>query len=264
MIEVQQVSKEEKVKNKKIEVLHQISLEAGNGTVTGIFGRKKTGKTILLQIITGIKKPTEGKVLIDKTSIAEDSMLARRNFGYVPELQNLFPGLTGEQYISFVADVYGVSPGEREQILSRYLSELNLEDRMKKSMVSCSKAVTKKIFLLGALIHSPSNLILDNIFDGMDSADKEAVKKLLREYARRGNSVLLADDHLTAAEGLCSNVVYMADGRLVFNGTFQNLLNQYEGAASLEIIDLMLNEEAEKLKKIEKPKSTIGLWRYDS
>lgn len=260
MIRVSEISKEfGKGKNEK-KVLDKVSFEVPNGQIVGLFGRKGTGKSVLIRIITGIQSSSHGRVLLNRDDIAEDPEAARLSFGYVPDSTDLFQGLTGEEYLNFIADVYEVEKEDREAFVKEYAKELKVEHDLKEIMSECDKNKYKKMMLMGAMIHEPDNLILDKFFDDLDSKDVDLVKKILRKYADTGHAVLLAEQRLKLADGLCDRVVYLKGGKVDFNGSVPDLMEKYERISSIELVDLMINEETSKVIEKETSQPILKLW----
>lgn len=260
MIRVSEVSKTfGKGKNEKT-VLDKVSFEVPNGSIVGLFGRKGTGKSVLIRIITGIQSSSHGRVLLNRDDIAEDPEAARLSFGYVPDNTDLFQGLTGEEYLNFIADIYEVDREYREEFIREYVKELKLENDLKEVMSECDKSKYKKMQLMGAMIHEPDNLILDKFFEGLDSKDMDAVKKILRKYADEGHAVMLAEERLKLADGLCDKIVYLKGGKVDFNGTVAELMEKHERVSSIELVDLLINEETSKVIEKETAQPILKLW----
>lgn len=260
MIYVKELSKEfGKVNNKKT-VLNKVSWIVMNGSVTGLFGKKKSGKTAALRIITGIQSFSHGQVMIDGRDITIDAVEARKAFGYVPDSKEQFLGLTGEEYLNFIADVYEVEEERREVFKDTYIPKLNLELELYHRMDQYIPSVYKKIMLLGAMIYSPTNLILDNIFEGFDSEEQGIIKQILKEYAGTGKAVLLANDNLSLARDLCGHVIYLANGNVKFDGSLVSLMEKYHETVSLDAIDLMLSGDLGKLSEKEISEPVISRW----
>ncbi|MDO4491804.1 MAG: ABC transporter ATP-binding protein [Lachnospiraceae bacterium] len=260
MIDVTNLIKEFGSGDKAEKVLDNVTCMVPNNAITGLFGRKKSGKTIALRIITGVQSFTSGRVVIDGKEINVDQQEAKKLFGYVPDSREQFQGLTGEQYLNFVADVYGVGKEERGQFIREYVHLLNVEKELENRMSDYSDGLYKKIMLMGALIYNPRNLILDNIFSSIDKKDAPVVRDILKKYSREGNAVLLSGSELSAAEGLCDRVIVLVKGQLKYEGSLGALKEKYPGITNLEEIDMKLNEELEKLKEKDETVPVLRLW----
>ncbi len=223
-------------KNPKI-ALNRVSWTASNGSVTGLFGKRESGKTVALRIITGIQNATSGRVTIDGREVSVDSVEFRKSFGYVPYTVNHFRGLTGEEYLNFIADIYEVDEDSRKKFMDEYIPKLNVAVELKRRMENYLPGVYKKVMLLGAMIYSPNNLILDNIFVGLLPGDDLIIKQILKKYAASGKTVLLADDRLVVADGLCDHIVYLAAGMVKEDDTLSGILEKYHEIATLDDID---------------------------
>ncbi|MCQ2501181.1 MAG: ABC transporter ATP-binding protein [Lachnospiraceae bacterium] len=246
MIQVVEITQEFGQGKKQKTALKRVSWTVLNGSVTGLIGRKGSGKTAAIRIITGIQEPSHGKVLLDGNDIAQDPMEARRAFGYVPDTTDQFLGLTGEEYLSFIADIYEVEEDDRRHCLSTYAKELKVDLELKHRMSGYSKGVYKKVMLLGAMIYQPRNLILDEFFDGLSASEVDSVKQVLKEYAQGGRAVLVADKKLQTVDRLCDQVVVLVEGESKYTGSLTGLFDKYGDAASLDMIDLMINKDTDK------------------
>lgn len=247
MILVSELTKTFGKENDKKTVLDKTSWDVANGIVAGLIGRSGSGKTATLRILAGIQNPTHGRVLLENQDITENPVEAKMDLAFIPDSVKQFQGLTGEEYLSFVADVYQVSEGERKKLLPMYVKRLGLELYLKERMATYSKANYKKTMLLGALLHQPRNLVLDNFFDGLSDSDTEEVKKILKEYARNSHAVLFSDARLRTVENLCDKVIVLQGGKVFFQGSVELLLEKYSETASLDMIDLLINKGTDKI-----------------
>ncbi|MCQ2510416.1 MAG: ABC transporter ATP-binding protein [Lachnospiraceae bacterium] len=249
MIRVSEITKEFKQGKEEKKVLDKVSWDVPDGTITGLVGRKGSGKTVALRIITGIQNPSHGKVMLDGYDIMVDTLDARISFGYVPADTEQFQGLTGAEYLNFIADIYEVSEENRKSFMEKYAGDLKVELYLKHRMSTYTKSMYKKIMLLGAMIHQPRNLILDGFFDGLDDSDVEPVKKTLKKYAEHDRAILVSETRLKVVDGLCSKVVLLISGKVKYDGTMEGLKEKYGSQATLDTIELMLHKDTEELFK---------------
>lgn len=260
MIQVNEMTKEFGSGKEKKKVLDKVSWTVHNGSIVGLFGEKNSGKTSALRVITGIQSISHGRIILDGKDIADDQLEARRTFGYVPDSTDQFQGLKGEEYLNFMADIYGVDMEDRELFLTEYAPRLKTDLYLKDRMSTYSKSMYKKVMLMGAMIYSPRNLILDSLFKELEEGDKTEVKKVLKEYAAKGNAILLAEQKLQSAEGICDQVVYLKGGTVFFDGSLNKLKEKFENVASLEIIELLINDNTSKIIEKEEVVPLIKLW----
>lgn len=249
MIRVSEITKEFKQGKEEKKVLDKVTWDVPDGTITGLVGRKGSGKTVALRIITGIQNPSHGKVMLDGYDIMVDTLDARISFGYVPADTEQFQGLTGAEYLNFIADIYEVSEENRKSFMEKYAGDLKVELYLKHRMSTYTKSMYKKIMLLGAMIHQPRNLILDSFFDGLDDSDVEPVKKTLKKYAEYDRAVLITESRLKVVDGLCSKVVLLISGKVKYDGTIEGLKEKYGSQATLDTIEMMLHKDTEELFK---------------
>lgn len=247
MIQVIEITQDFGQGKKQKRALDKISCTVLNGSVTGLIGRKDSGKSAAIRIITGIQEPSHGKVLLDRYDVIQDPIEARRTFGYVPDTTDQFLGLTGDEYLSFIADIYEVEEADRARCISTYAKQLKVDLELKHRMSGYSKGVYKKVMLLGAMIYQPRNLILDDLFDGLKPEEADNIKEVLKDYAYHGRAVLVAENKLQTADKLCDQVLVLVSGKSVYSGSLNGLFDRYESAASLDMIDLMINSDTEEM-----------------
>lgn len=252
MIRVEELTKTFGSKKQEKKVLDHVNWYAENGRVTGLFGKKASGKTLTLRIITGVQKPTSGRVFLNSTNIMEEPELAKQLFGYVADSKEVFFGLTGTQFLNFVADIYDVTKEERSQFMDDYLDLFGMRTHLGDKLQTLSPGRLKKVMLMGAMIHQPPNLILDNPFDGLDEGDVNDIKSIMRQYAAKGRAVLFTCSNLKHAEHLCDLVIYMKDGRVKEKTTVEALREKYGINNAWEIVELDINGELKTLGSTDK------------
>ena len=192
-----------------------ISFEVKDGEIFGFIGPNGAGKSTTIKCIAGIISISDGDVYINGKSMRADSLAAKREIGYVSDDHAMYDGLTGVEYINFIADVFMVSAAEREERLNRYLEMFALGDAIKKQISTYSHGMKQKLNIIGALIHEPKLWILDEPMTGLDPRSSYNLKLLMREHADRGNSVFFSSHVLEVVEKVCDRVGIIEDGHLI-------------------------------------------------
>ena len=239
MIEINNVSKSY-VKNKKS--VDCINLQINNGEIFGFLGPNGAGKTTTIKMITGILSIDEGDILIDGKSIKENPVEAKRNFGFVPDSPDMFLKLKGIEYLNFLADIYKISAKEREEKIESLAKSFDIYENLNDKIQSYSHGMRQKLIVIGAMLHNPKNLILDEPMTGLDPKSSHDLKKLLKEHTKNGNSVFFSTHVLEVAEKLCDRIGIINKGKLIFVGTYEEMKQKFKENASLEELFLEITE----------------------
>ncbi len=218
------------------------NLTVPEGCVYGFLGPNGAGKTTTIRMITGALKATEGTITIGGIDIADDPLAAKRLFGYVPDSQDMYDKLTGWEYLNFIADIYGVDAKTRKERAERYLSTFELLSAAGNRIQSYSRGMKQKIGVIGALIHQPPVWILDEPMVGLDPRASFLLKEEMKKRAAEGATVFFSTHVLEVAEKLCDRVGIISKGRLLAEGTPEELLNR-TGDHSLEEVFLEMTEK---------------------
>ncbi len=241
MIELVNVSKSYKVGVKAVD---NLSLAIPSGEIVGFLGPNGAGKTTTIKMITGILNPDSGSITINGTDIRQEPLRAKQQFGYVPDSPDMFLRLKGVEYLSFMADIYGV-PGYIRKERSRELCRrFEMEGALGDAIQSYSHGMRQKIVLIGALLHDPKVWILDEPMTGLDPRSAFALKEMMREHVQSGKAVFFSTHVLEVAEKLCDKVAIINKGRLQFYGTMQDIRAHFAENESLENIFLEMTEHA--------------------
>jgi ABC-2 type transport system ATP-binding protein len=187
-------------------------------------------------MITGILEIDEGEILIDGKSIEKEPVEAKKLFGFVPDSPDMFLKLKGIEYLNFIADAYEVETDERIDKINKFATEFGMLDELDNKIENYSHGMRQKIVIIGALLHNPKNLILDEPITGLDPKSSFDLKKIMREHADNGNTVFFSTHILEIAEKLCDRVGIINKGNLIFVGTLEELRNKFTNKNSLEEI----------------------------
>ncbi|MBW4081530.1 ABC transporter ATP-binding protein [Paenibacillus sp. S150] len=215
-------------------VLENLSLSIMPGELFGFLGPNGAGKTTTLRMLTGIAKPDQGEIRINGWNIATHPLQAKKQFGFVPDNHDLFLRVKGMLYLNFMADIYEVSGPERKKIIHDLAERFEMTDHLNQQIRSYSHGMKQKISIIGALLHSPKVLILDEPMTGLDPKATYELKKMMQEHTAQGNSVLFSTHVLEVAENLCDKVAVLNKGRMLFSGTVDEMRETFHSNESLE------------------------------
>ena len=201
----------------------EINLQVAAGQFFGFLGPNGAGKSTTIKMLTGLLAPTSGRMELLGLDFASHSAEVKRQIGVVPEGMGLFERLTGAEYLHFVGRMYGLDRITTRQRSEELLDFMQLADRPKTLISDYSHGMQKKLALAAAVIHGPRILFLDEPFEGVDALAAGALKALLGRMAERGVTIFLTSHVLEIVERLCSHVAIIHKGRLVAQGSLEEL-----------------------------------------
>ena len=217
-----------------------LSLHILPGEIYGFIGHNDAGKTTTIKACCGIQQQDSGEVYIDGISIRADPLACKARLAYIPDNPDLYEFMTGTQYLSFIADVFGVSAADRKSRISRYADAFELTDDLPQSITGYSHGMKQKLAIISALLHDPKLIIMDEPFVGLDPKASHLLKELMRQICDEGGAIFFSTHVLEVAERLCDKVAIIKSGRLIRSGSMEEV----KGDASLEAV--FLEMEAEK------------------
>ncbi|MBP3039851.1 ABC transporter ATP-binding protein [Bacillaceae bacterium Marseille-Q3522] len=234
------------------EAVKNLNLSVKEGELFGFLGPNGAGKTTTIKMMTGLLEPTAGSVSVCGTDIWASPIEAKRKIAYVPDQPNLYPKLTGREYLKFIASIFQISSSEFEEHAEKWLQLFQLSERADELIEGYSHGMKQKIALCGALIHNPDVIFLDEPTVGLDPKSARTLKNLLRSICDNGTTVFITTHILEIAEQLCDRVAIILEGQVIAQGTMEELRRQGgKDEASLEDIFLQLTGDEEQQKLIE-------------
>lgn len=230
-----------KVFGEDFKAVDNLSFDVTSGSVYGLLGPNGSGKSTTMRILLGLLRPDEGTARINGYDIRKELVKAKRVIGYVPEDPVLPERMTGWEYVNYVADIWRIPRGaEREEDIEDLLLLLDIQDASNDLIEAYSKGMARKISLVAALIHRPKVLILDEVQAGIDPRGAATIKEILNGLKERGASILMSTHILEIAEQMCDRIGIIDEGKLIAEGTMDELRQKAEGEESLEEIFLDL------------------------
>lgn len=236
------VSKVTKKFGSQFYAVDNMNFEIGAGEIVGFVGQNGAGKTTSIKMMTGILNPTQGSIEINGYDIEKQPLLAKKSIGYIADNPDMFLRLTGLEFIHLMADIYEIPETERTQIIEELAGQFEVTDALVRPMSEYSHGMRQKLMVIAALVHNPPVWILDEPMTGLDPKAAFVLKQKMREHAAKGNCVFFSTHVLEVAEQLCNRIIMVRAGKLVYDGTLDDLKQKYEGK-SLEEIFLIVNGE---------------------
>src|SRR5690625_1963611 len=216
-----------------------LDLQVKKGELFGFLGPNGAGKTTTIKMMTGLLEPTGGYIELDGINIWEQPIEAKKQISYVTDHPNLYPKLTGWDYLEFVASVYEVPAHEFEERANELLQTFSLTDRADELIESYSHGMKQKIAISGSLIHNPKILFLDEPTVGLDPKSARELKNLLSEKCKTGMTVFMTTHILEIAEQMCDRIGIISNGELIALGTMDEL-RQLDGRSEGSLEDIFL------------------------
>jgi ABC-2 type transport system ATP-binding protein len=203
--------------------VNDVSFVVQPSEVLGYLGPNGSGKTTTVNMLVGLLQPTRGHVLLDGQDIWNDIVGFRRRVGYVPEEPNLYPYLTGREYLELVGRLRSLPAGLLDRKIKALLSLFALEPDSLSPLSSYSKGMRQKVLISAALLHDPELLVFDEPMSGLDAASAVVFRHLIKALARAGKMVLYSSHELETVERVADRVVVLHQGRRVAYDSVEQL-----------------------------------------
>lgn len=222
-----------------------ISFSAAKGEVVGFLGLNGAGKSTTMKMITGFLTPSSGTAYIGGYDILEQPVEAKRMFGYLAEGSPCYSDMTVKHFISFVADIRGISKTDKEDAINSVINKVNLQSVLCQRIETLSKGFKRRVGLAQALIHDPSVLILDEPTDGLDPNQKREMRRLISTMAKE-KVIILSTHILEEVAAICDRVIVVASGKIILDTTPEELTRnqlQQNTISALEEVFYNITEE---------------------
>lgn len=226
MLEIKGLTK--KYKNADKNAIEDINLTIENGDIYGFIGPNGAGKSTTIKCLVGIHSFEKGSIMLDGLSIKDNPIEFKHQISYVPDNPDLYEFLTGMEYINFVSNVYDEDVSKEDII--NLAKKFNLENNLLEPIRTYSHGMKQKIALIGALIHKPKLIVLDEPFVGLDPKAAFDFKEIIKELCQNGMMVFFSSHVLEVVEKFCNKIAIIKNGQIVSSG----LTDDVKGDSSLE------------------------------
>ena len=234
MIEISHLSK----RYGQLQAVDDISFQVPPGQVLGFLGPNGAGKSTTMKMIAGFLTPTAGRVSVCGFDVEREPIQAKRRIGYLPEGAPGYGEMTPRGFLSFIADIRGLTGALRSTRIDEVIGRLNLQRVLDQSIETLSKGFKRRVGLAQAILHDPDVLILDEPTDGLDPNQKHEVRGLIQAMAR--DKIIVISTHiLEEVHAVCSRAIVIAGGKLLADASPAELekRSRYHGAVSLTTAD---------------------------
>jgi ABC-2 type transport system ATP-binding protein len=229
-----------------LKAIDKISLTVDDGKIFCLIGPNGAGKTTIVKSVAGLFEPDAGSIKVDGIDALANPRAAKSLIGYIPDDPSIWSVMTGEEFMHFIAVLFGIPPEERAPEIKRLLAEFDLAGIEQNYFESYSRGNKQKFSILAALLHKPKLLLIDEPIVGLDPLSARKAKELFKAFARAGGSVLLVTHTLSVAEDIADTIGLIKHGKLAAQGTMDELrkLAKLGPRASLEDIYIKLAPDA--------------------
>ncbi|MEH2059102.1 MAG: ABC transporter ATP-binding protein [Nostoc sp.] len=204
------------------------------GEILGLLGPNGAGKTTTMRILAGYLPATNGNARIAGYDVHENSLAVRQRIGYLPETPPLYPDMTVEGFLHFVAQIKGVPAGDRPNKVTAAIERCNLEDKRRVIIRKLSKGYRQRVGIAQAIVHDPPAIILDEPTVGLDPRQIIEVRNLIKSLAGT-HTIILSTHILPEVSMTCNRVAIINRGKVVATNTPENLMTQLTGGSGYEL-----------------------------
>ncbi|MDP5028940.1 ABC transporter ATP-binding protein [Paraglaciecola sp.] len=228
-----------------------LSFEIKPGDVVGFLGPNGAGKSTTMKMLTGFLPQSSGEISIFDMSLSQHPIAIKKRIGYLPEGAPAYGDMTTLQFLNFIAQIRDYSGKEKQERIQDVIEKVELQDVLDKPIENLSKGFKRRVGLAQALLHDPQILILDEPTDGLDPNQKHQVRQLIQNLAK-DKIVIISTHILEEVSAVCNRVMIIANGKLMFNGTPEELnrKSRYYGAITLRFSYKADTSELEELEGV--------------
>jgi sodium transport system ATP-binding protein len=223
MIEVENLHKTFHGKSGAVKAVDGVSFFARDGEITGLLGPNGAGKTTTLRMLYTLMRPDQGAVRVDGLDAAHEAEAVRRILGVLPDARGVYKRLTARENIAYFGQLHGLSDAEVARRSAQLIEALGMQDIADRQAEGFSQGQRTKTAIARALVHDPRNVILDEPTNGLDVMTTRAMRGFLRRLRDEGRCVIFSSHIMQEVAALCDRIVVIAKGRVMANGSADEL-----------------------------------------
>jgi len=239
MLELREVTKKYNV----FPAVDRVSFAVQPGEVLGYLGPNGAGKSTTIKILAGLLEPTSGEIFFGGRDIRKDLLAFKSRLGYVPEQSEIYPHLSGLEYLLLVGRLRGLPEARLLEKARAFLRVFDLDGDRDTAVGAYSKGMRQKILISAALLHDPEILLLDEPLSGLDVTTSLILRDLVRRLAAEDKIIIYSSHVLEVTEKICSKVIILHQGRIVANDSVDNLRTLMHLPSLVEIFSQLVAQE---------------------
>ncbi len=207
--------------------VNNISFEVNEGEIFGLIGPNGAGKTTTLRVISTLLQIASGSVKIFNRDVIKESASVRKLISYLPEEAGVYKNLSGKSYLDFIAGFYSTDRKGKTIMIEKGIEIAQLGKRINDKASSYSKGMARRLLVARALMVEPKLAILDEPTVGLDVVNSQEIRKIIKDFAKKGTTILLSSHNMLEVELLCDRIALINEGVIIEIGTSQELKNKY-------------------------------------
>lgn len=232
MIKVENLTK----KFGNVKAVDNLSFEIHSGEVLGFLGPNGAGKTTTMRMLTGFLSPDKGKIMIDRVDIEKDPVAAQKKIGYLPENNPLYKNMQVAEFLDLAASLHQIPREKKTEAFDFVVKAVGIEKVFYRPIGELSKGYKQRVGIAAALIHKPQIIIMDEPTEGLDPNQRGEIRQLINDLAKE-HTIILSTHVMQEASAVCSRLLIINQGKLVANGTIDDLshLSQKEKILNFDL-----------------------------
>ena len=252
MIKVEKISKSFGF----VKAVEDISFEINKGEIVGFLGPNGAGKTTTMRMLTGFTSADSGKIFVDGQNIEENTTQIQKKVGYLPESNPLYKDMQVSEFLNLTADLNGIKKADKKKALDFVVEAIDIKDVFYRPIGELSKGFKQRVGIAAALIHNPEIIIMDEPTEGLDPNQRKEIRALIKKLAK-DHTIIISTHIMQEASAVCDRMLIINKGRLVANGTTEelSLSAKNERLLNLEIEGKDIKKELDKIAGIKEIKN---------
>ena len=207
-------------------VLNGVSLQVKKGEIIGYIGPNGAGKSTTVKIILGIEDDYAGEIKIFGHDISDGNIGYKRKIGYVPEIAEVYDNLTGQEYLTFIGELYGLDLELADYKAKSLMGLFGIGEVYYSRIASYSKGMRQKLLIISSLLHKPELLFFDEPINGLDANSVMIFKEIMTQLSEQGKTIFYSSHIMDVVEKISSRIILLHDGKIAADGTFEELKQQ--------------------------------------
>ena len=223
-----------------IEAVKGISFDVKEGEIFGLIGPNGAGKTTVLRVVSTLLKINSGSVKIMNYDMEKEADKIRKIISYLPEDAGAYKNLTGRAYLQFIANFF--DPSQNKQTVQYGIEIAELGERIDDRVDTYSKGMMRRLLVGRALMTNPKLAVLDEPTSGLDVINSQEIRKLIKDTAKKGTTILLSSHNMLEVEYLCERIALISGGKIVEEGKPKTLMDKYDADNVEEVFTKVVNQ----------------------
>ncbi len=226
-----------------IQALSDVNLRVMPGEIYGLLGPNGAGKTTTIKTLIGLQEPTSGRIKVLGLEPIKNPIEVKSKIGYVAENPIVYDSLSPRDFLEFVASIRKTNRASTEDLITQLANAFDMAQYFDSPIATLSLGMKQKVALVASFIHQPPVLLLDEPLNGLDAKSSRIVKELVGFHAQKGGAVLFSTHIMEVAEQVCTRIGIIYQGKIIAEGTLEELRGKTEGGGTLEEVFLKLTHE---------------------